>query len=156
MRTERRTETAHTGERKNGIDPKHTREQSTDSPSLSPYCHEQIDAPVELATKQLAEQVTYDAEVAEQQWGALQRAQEVTVAKVQPLRANLPTRGQRHSFSQVLQTEVGREMTIRFAAANTKHVGWFKQALYFGGGFLLLWIFVSMVANREPRRERLA
>jgi len=109
-------------------------------------------APAEQAVKRLAEQATYDAEVAEQQWGVLQRAQEVTIAKIQPLRANLPTRGQRHSFSQVLQTEVGKEMTIRFAAANTKHVGWFKQTIYFTGAFVALWILVGMVTNRERRR----
>ena len=98
--------------------------------------------------------MTYDSEVAEQQWGVLQRAQEVTVAKVQPLRANLPTRGQRHSFSQVLQTEVGKEMTIQFTAANTKHIGWFKQTIYVVGAFLALWVLVSAVANRNSRRAQ--
>ncbi len=110
------------------------------------------DAPAEQLAKQVAEQVRYDAEAAEQQWGALQRAQELTVAKVQPLRANLPTRGLRHSFSQVLQTEVGKEMTIQFSAANAKETGWFKQLVYFTGGFLLLWIFVNVVANRPGTR----
>jgi hypothetical protein len=100
--------------------------------------------------------VQYDAEAAEQQWGALQRAQEVTVAKVQPLRANLPTRGQRHSFSQVLQTEVGKEMTIQFSAANAKAPGWFKRIISFAGAFLLLWIFVSVIAKRNPAREEVA
>ena len=113
---------------------------------------EAANAPAEQAVKQLADQVTYDSEVAEQQWGVLQRAQEVTVAKVQPLRANLPTRGQRHSFSQVLQTEVGKEMTIHFAAANTKQVGWFKQTIYVVGAFLALWILVGALANRDSRR----
>jgi len=113
---------------------------------------EVANAGAEQVVKQLAEQVTYDSEVAEQQWGVLQRAQEVTVAKVQPLRANLPTRGQRHSFSQVLQTEVGKEMTIHFAAANTKQVGWFKQTTYVVGAFLALWILVGALANRDSRR----
>jgi hypothetical protein len=115
-----------------------------------------VDAPAEQLAKQVADQVRYDADAAEQQWGALQRAQELTVAKVQPLRANLPTRGLRHSFSQVLQTEVGKEMTIQFSAANAKETGWFTQMVYFAGGFLLLWIFVSVVANRpgtQPRVE---
>lgn len=115
-----------------------------------------VNAPAENDMKQLADQVAYDSEVAEQQWGVLQRAQEVTVAKVQPLRANLPTRGQRHSFSQVLQTEVGKEMTIRFAAANTKHIGWFKQTIYFVGGFLALWILVSLVASRGNRPQQVS
>jgi len=109
------------------------------------------EAPPAQDVKQVAEQVQYDADAAEQQWKALQRAQEVTVPKVQPLRANLPTRGERHSFSQVLQTEVNKPMTISFAAANTKAANGFKTALTFAGGFLLLWIFVSVVANRRPR-----
>ena len=84
----------------------------------------------------------------------LQRAQEVTVAKVQPLRANLPTRGQRHSFSQVLQTEIGKEMTIQFAAVNTKQIGWLKQTVYLVGAFLALWILVSLVAKRNWQRAQ--
>jgi hypothetical protein len=99
--------------------------------------------------QQAAELVAYDTESAEQQWGALQRAQEVSVAKVQPLRANLPTRGQRLSFSQVLQTEVNKPMTIQLTATNAKDVGWFKQLLYLVAGFLMLWIFVSTVSNRS-------
>jgi hypothetical protein len=93
--------------------------------------------------------VAYDAEAAEQQWSALCRAQEVSVAKVQPLRANLPTRGLRHSFAQILQTEVNKPMTILLTATNTKDVGWFGQPLYLVAGFLMLWIFVSAVANRR-------
>ena len=98
--------------------------------------------------------IQYDAEAAEQQWSALQRAQEVSVAKVQPLRANLPTRGQHHAFSQVLQTEVNKAMTIGFVAKNAKEVGWFRRTLYGVGGFLMLWIFVSAVSNRPARRDQ--
>ena len=76
-----------------------------------------VQLPAQQAAQQAAEQVNYDVEAAQQQWGALQRAQSVTVAKVQPLRANLPTRGQRHVFAQVLQTEVNKPMTIQFTAA---------------------------------------
>jgi hypothetical protein len=96
--------------------------------------------------------VQYDAETAERQWGALQRAQEVTIAKVQPLRANLPTRGVRLSFSQALQTEVNKPMTVAFAAANAKHVGWFQQMIYLIAGFWILWAFVS-VANARRNSE---
>ena len=95
----------------------------------------------------------YDADAAEQQWGALQRAQEITVAKVQPLRASLPTRGLHHSFSQVLQTEVSKPMVIQFAARNVKEVGWFKTLVYCTGGFLMLWIFVAVVINRPARQQ---
>jgi len=103
--------------------------------------------------QQAAEMLQYDADVAEQQWGALQRAQEVSVAKAQPLRANLPTRGLRHTFSQVLQTEVSKPMVIQFVARNVKEVGWFKTLVYGVGGFLMLWIFVAVAVNRPARRQ---
>jgi hypothetical protein len=112
-----------------------------------------VDAPAQQAA-QAVEMIQYDAEAAEQQWTALQKAQEVSVAKVQPLRANLPTRGQRHAFSQVLQTEVNKAMTIAFVAKNAKEVGWFRPALYSVAGFLMLWIFVSAVSNRPPRSSQ--
>ena len=44
--------------------------------------------------------------------------------------------------------------TIRFAAANTKQVGWFKQTIYFAGAFLALWILVSLVASRDHRGQQ--
>ena len=109
--------------------------------------------PAQQVAQQAAEQVSYDVEAAQQQWGALQRAQAVTVAKVQPLRANLPTRGQRHVFSQVLQTEVNKPMTIAFHAANAKDVGWFQRALYLAGGFVMLWIFAAVILRRPPARR---
>jgi hypothetical protein len=98
------------------------------------------------------EQVQYDTEVAEQQWGALQRAQIVTLAKVQPLRANLPTRGQHHSFSQVLQTEVNRPMTIHFEASNAKELGWFQRLIYAAGAFVMLWILAAVFLRHAPPR----
>jgi len=99
--------------------------------------------------------VQYDTEVAERQWEVLQKAQEVSVAKVQPLRVNLPTRGQRHAFSQVLQAEVNKPMTIQFQAASTKEVGWIKRIIYAAGGFLMLWMFVAAVANKPARRPQM-
>ena len=57
-------------------------------------------------------QVRYDAAAAEAQWTRLQQAQEVVVARVQPIRINLPTRGLRHTFTQMLQTQPGKSMTI--------------------------------------------
>ena len=38
--------------------------------------------PAEQAARQVSESVQYDAETAGQQWGALQRAQEITAVKV--------------------------------------------------------------------------
>jgi hypothetical protein len=104
--------------------------------------------------QQLDELVQYDADAAERQWGALQKAQEVKVTKVQPLRANLPTRGQRHSFTQVLQTEVNKPMTVQFTAANTREGGWFKRGLYLAGAFLVLWIGVAAVIRRASSPAR--
>jgi hypothetical protein len=80
----------------------------------------------------------------------LQRAQELSVAKVQPLRVNLPKRGIRHSFTQVLQTEVNKPMTVHLTATNTKSIGWFRGILYVAGGFIMLWIFVGVVLKRIP------
>jgi hypothetical protein len=101
--------------------------------------------------QQLESLVQYDADAAERQWGALQKAQEVVVARVQPLRANLPTRGQKHSFTQVLQTEINKPMTIQFAADNTKQVGWFKRLLSLGGLFVVLWIVTAVVMSRRTQ-----
>lgn len=90
---------------------------------------------------------------AEQQWEKLQAAQEVAVAKVRPLRVNLPTRGLRHSFTQVLQTETGKAMTVSFQAENAKSVNWVGRI---GGGvvgFLALWALVAVVTSRMTHRE---
>ncbi|HYV28119.1 MAG TPA: hypothetical protein VFA77_11335, partial [Candidatus Eisenbacteria bacterium] len=93
----------------------------------------------------------YDAEVAERQWGALQRAQEVKVATVRPLRVNLPTRGLRHVFTQVLQTEVQKPMTIQFKANNEKAVSWTKRVGLGLFGFFALWGIVAVTA--KPKRS---
>ena len=91
----------------------------------------------------------YDLKVAEQQWGKLQQAQEIAEVTVQPLRVNLPTRGLRHSFTQVLQTGVQKPMTIKFAATNTTRPGWFKTLLFAVGGFLVLWIIAASLPERR-------
>ncbi|MEY4198318.1 MAG: hypothetical protein RLZZ265_58, partial [Verrucomicrobiota bacterium] len=91
----------------------------------------------------------YDTEAAEQQLEKLQKAQEVTVATVQPLRVNLPLRGQRHVFTQVLQTEVNKPMTVEFAARNLKAGGWIKPIALTLAAFLALWIAVAVFAQRR-------
>lgn len=93
--------------------------------------------------------LNYDAEVAAQQWDMLCRAQEVVVAKVAPLRVNLPTRGQRLSFSQALQTEVQKPMNIQLFAVNTKTTSWPQQALWWGAGFAALWALVTVLGRRK-------
>ena len=87
----------------------------------------------------------YDAATAEAQWTKLQQAQELGADNVQPIRVNLPTRGQRHTFTQVLQTESGKPLIIRMLAQNTRTPSWSKRV---GGplaAFLLLWILVTLV-----------
>lgn len=93
--------------------------------------------------------VRYDTQAAEQQLEKLQKAQEVTVATVQPLRVNLPLRGQRHAFTQVLQTEVNKPMTVEFTARNLKAGGWLKPVALTIGAFLALWIAVAVFAQRR-------
>ena len=109
-------------------------------------------APAETkgAQSQAGQQVLlYDTDAAEQQLEKLQKAQEVTVATVQPLRVNLPLRGQRHVFTQVLQTEVNKPMTVEFAARNLKAGGWLKPIALTLAAFLALWIAVAVFAHRR-------
>jgi type II secretory pathway pseudopilin PulG len=94
----------------------------------------------------------YDAAAAEAQWTRLQQAQEVAIARVQPIRVNLPTRGLRHVFSQVLQTEISKPMTIRLMAVNSKRVNWAKRLTVAAGGFGLLWLLVARVTARGSRK----
>ena len=90
-----------------------------------------------------------DMEVAGQQWDKLEKAQHVAVAKVAPLRVNLPTRGVRYSFAQVLQTELRKPMTIRLLAENTKVPNWTSRGGLCLLGFAALWIIVAAVSRRQ-------
>jgi hypothetical protein len=97
----------------------------------------------------------YDAAAAEAQWTRLQQAQEVAVARVQPIRINLPTRGLRHVFSQVLQTEISKPMTIHLLATNAKMVSWPRRILAATGGFCLLWLLVARLTPKTTPKEPL-
>jgi hypothetical protein len=100
--------------------------------------------------------VRYDNETAEAQWTKLQQAQDLGIAAVQPIRVNLPTRGLRHAFTQVLQTQAGRPLTVRLFAANTRTVSWPKRVAAPLAGFVLLWFLVSLMARRHGTRNPLA
>jgi prepilin-type processing-associated H-X9-DG protein len=105
---------------------------------------------------QVQQAVRYDNASAEQQWTKLQQAQEIVAAKVQPLRVNLPIRGTRHAFTQVLQTEIGKPMSIQLFAANTKAVSWPKRIGTGAGAFLVLWgvvVLVARITRRRPEAE---
>jgi hypothetical protein len=89
-----------------------------------------------------------DADVAAQQWDKLERAQQVAVTKVTPLRVNLPTRGVHLSFAQVLQTELRKPMTVQMLAENTKVPSWSARLFLGVLGFVVLWGFMAMM-NRQ-------
>ncbi|MBI2927710.1 MAG: hypothetical protein HYY24_18595, partial [Verrucomicrobia bacterium] len=91
----------------------------------------------------------YDLKAAEQQVEKLQRAQEVAVAKVRPLRVHLPATGLRHSFAQILQTEIGKPMSIRFLAANAKAPSWTARIAGIVLGFVVLWAVVALALRRR-------
>jgi hypothetical protein len=97
-----------------------------------------------------------DNAAAGQQWMKLQQAQEIVTAKVQPLRVNLPVRGQRFAFTQVLQTEGGKPMTFMLAAENAKLVHWPSRLAACAAAFLALWGMVSVLSRATRRNDRLA
>ena len=90
-----------------------------------------------------------DAEVAGKQWEKLEAAQELAVAKVTPLHVNLPARGVRYSFTQVLQTEINKPMTIGLFAENTKTPSWLGRLAVGATAFALLWALMSVVARQH-------
>src|SRR5262249_41115649 len=98
--------------------------------------------------------IRYDAAAAEAQWTKLQQAQELGMAKVQPIHVNLPTRGLRHAFSQVLQIEENKPLTIHLLAANTTMISWPGRIATSLLGFGLLWLGVAAIANRRPAEAR--
>ncbi|MCW5551090.1 MAG: type II secretion system protein [Verrucomicrobiae bacterium] len=91
----------------------------------------------------------YDNAAAEAQWTKLAQAQEVAIARVQPLHVNLPLRGLRYSFTQVLQTEINKPMTIQLSAANAKTGNWLTRIGLGLAGFLALWAVVAVVSVRR-------
>jgi hypothetical protein len=101
-------------------------------------------------------QIQYDAATAEAQWTKLQQAQELNVAAVQPIRVALPTRGLRHSFTQVLQTEIGKPMTVHLLASNTHAINWVNRIVGPIGAFLVLWGVVTLITNRLNSRRSVA
>jgi len=97
-------------------------------------------------------QLQLDDKSAQQQWERLQKAQEVATTTVRPLRVNLPTRGLRHAFSQVLQTEVGKPMLVSFVAASAKAASWPLRIVLFAAGFIGLWALVNWALGQRKVR----
>ena len=96
--------------------------------------------------------INFDADVAGQQWDKLQKAQQVAVAKVAPLRVNLPTRGVRYSFAQVLQTESSKPLTIQFRAENTKMPAWGTRLMLGLVCFGVIWMGMGLMMRGASRR----
>lgn len=90
-----------------------------------------------------------DVESGARQFDKLQAAQEVAAAKVLPLRVNLPTHGAHHAFTQLLQTEAGQPMSIRFDASNARTTGWTARLAGCVAGFAVLWFAVAGVLGRR-------
>jgi type II secretory pathway pseudopilin PulG len=93
--------------------------------------------------------IQYDSAAAEAQWTKLAQAQEISAARVQPLHVNLPLRGLRYAFTQVLQTEENKPMTVQLSAANTKTGNWLRRAGMGAAGFVALWGLVAVVSARK-------
>lgn len=92
----------------------------------------------------------YDAVVAEQQWAKLQQAQEVVSARKQPLRVNLPIRGLHYTFTQILQTDQDKPMTISLKAVSLQRRGWTSPLALGGGIFLVSWMWAARARARHP------
>jgi hypothetical protein len=90
-----------------------------------------------------------DEEVAAKQYDRLQQAQELAVAKVQPLHVNLPRRGLRFVFAQPLQTEVGQPMTVTFRAVNVRGVSVPLGLAVAAAGFAALWAVAFLAVRRR-------
>jgi hypothetical protein len=98
---------------------------------------------------QLAIQVQFDEVAAEQQAEKVQKAQEIVTVKAMPLRVNLPRRGQQLSFTQTLQTEIRKPMSVEFAAVESKGVGMLTVTGLSVAGFGLLWGLLALLMRRR-------
>ncbi|MEI8122942.1 MAG: hypothetical protein WCI20_12910, partial [bacterium] len=98
----------------------------------------------------LKQDVQYDERVAELQWEKVSQAQDIAATKILPLRVNLPKRGLRFTFKQVLQTEIGKPMTVEFRAVNQQTTGWPARVAWGTLSLLILWgvVRVTLRQNR--------
>ena len=98
-------------------------------------------------------QAIYDSAAAELQLDKLQQAQEIVAAKVQPLRVNLPVRGAYFAFTQVLQTETAKPLTIQMLASSTRAVNWPSRIGAAAVAFGILWGLVAIFSRATRRVE---
>ena len=96
----------------------------------------------------LGREVQFDEGVAELQWEKVSQAQEIAATKIMPLRINLPKRGLRFTFSQVLQTEIGKPMGVEFRAVNQRTPSWTMWIVWTGVALLALWALLAAMLRR--------
>ncbi len=96
----------------------------------------------------VAQQRKLDQGAAELQWEKVSQAQDIAVTKIMPLRINLPKRGLRFSFTQVLQTEIGKPMVVEFRAVNQQASSWTGRIAWGVMGLLTLWAVVALTLRR--------
>jgi uncharacterized membrane protein YebE (DUF533 family) len=72
------------------------------------------------------------------------------------LRENLPVSGLHQAFTQVLQTEIERPLTIQFIAANTQTGSLARQFIGGGLALLALWAVVRILLARPSRAPQTA
>jgi hypothetical protein len=106
----------------------------------------QPNAPVDV---QQILMVQEDETAAAQQAEKVSKAQEIVVTKALPLRVNLPQRGQRLTFTQTLQTEVRKPMSVQFTATATKTLEWPATIGLAVTGLAGLWLLVGFVLRRK-------
>ena len=97
-------------------------------------------------TQQLA---SYTEEEAQKQVDKVQKMQDITGVRTVPLYVNLPQRGLHFAFSQTLQTEVRKPMTLEFHAAAAKGFGLLTAVALSIGAFLFLWWGVAKLQQRR-------
>lgn len=102
------------------------------------------------APQQASPSAAYSIEDAQRLAAVVQKAQAVSLNRIEPLRINLPTRGIRHSFTQVLQTDPGKPLTVEFHARNLRESGFFSRAFRIIAAFLGLWILAGLVLLFRP------
>lgn len=80
----------------------------------------------------------------------------VTTGEVTPLNINLPREGVFLAFSQPLQTETDKSMTISFKAENTRRTNWWGVAVRSALGISILFFLVQAVRHFALRKPALA
>ncbi|MEI8122613.1 MAG: hypothetical protein WCI20_11210, partial [bacterium] len=111
---------------------------------------ETVNLPISEIQQRTSSQASqYDERVAELQWAKVSQAQEIAATKILPLRVNLPKRGLCFTFNQVLQTEIGKPMTVEFKAVNQRTTGWPSRIAWLSLSLLILWGAVRITLRRN-------